>query len=355
MSQTNNFRIAVTVDPEIPVPPELYGGIERIVDMLVRGLIERGHDVTLFAHPESVTPARLEPYPRLRSRAPVDLVKNLTHVSSGLLKSDFDVIHSFARLAYLLPILPKSMPKIMSYQRGITARSVAWGNKLSRGTLHFTGCSKHQIRDYANRSNWHVIYNGVSTTAYQFRDAVPPEAPLVFLGRIEKIKGPHVAIRVAKRSKRKLILVGNIPESAEHKGFFDKEIKPHLGNGSISYFGPANDQQKNELLGQAAALLFPIQWDEPFGIVMVEALACGTPVIAYARGSAPEVIEHGVNGYLCDSVEQMIESVQQVTRLDRSACRKTMEERFSDDAIVSDYLALYRALISKSRVQNASS
>lgn len=354
MDPADPLRIAITVDPEIPVPPKLYGGIERVVDMLVCGLIERGHDVTLFAHPDSATGARLNPYPALRSRAKFDLIKNLSYVSSRLLSGDFDLVHSFARLAYLLPVLPKGIPKLMSYQRGITPRSVEWGEKLSHGTLHFSGCSKHQIRAYAGRENWHVVYNGVPANAYQLQESVAADAPLVFLGRLEQIKGPQVAIDVAKRAGRKLVLVGNIPDASEHKKFFEEEIKPHLGNGSISYFGPANDRQKNEILRSAAALLFPIQWDEPFGIVMAEALACGTPVIAFARGSAPEVVEHGVNGFLSDSVEEMVDNVEQLGVIDRRRARQSMEAKFSDSAIVNEYVTLYRSMISKP-THNASS
>src|SRR6266571_1769131 len=135
------MRVAISVDPEIPVPPRLYGGIERIVDMLVRGLTRRGHQVTLFAHPESQVPCELSPYPRLRSRHKSDTVANMWHVSSAIRRGDFDLLHSFARLAYTAPLLARPIPKIMSYQRKISPRSVELGNVLSRGTLHFSGCS----------------------------------------------------------------------------------------------------------------------------------------------------------------------------------------------------------------------
>jgi len=342
-----SYRIALTVDPEIPVPPKHYGGIERVVDMLVRGLMERGHQVTLFAHGDSSVPCKVESYPANGSRGTLNLIRNLSHVSARLLREDFDVVHSFGRLAYLLPVLPLSTPKIMSYQRGITPRSVAWGNRLSRGTLHFTGCSKNQMRDYAKCDNWHAVYNGVPATSYQCRKQVDADAPLVFLGRVEKIKGPHVAIRVAQRSGRKLRIAGNVPVGAEHQAFFESEIQPHLNGDSIVYVGPVDDIQKNTFLGQAAALIFPIEWAEPFGIVMAEALACGTPVLAFPKGSAPEVVQHGVNGFLCQSEEEMVTSVSRIGEIDRGECRRVFEERFSDRAIVDDYVNLYRSLIQK--------
>ena len=162
-----NLRIAITVDPEIPVPPRYYGGIERIVDTLVRGLISRGHEVMLFGHPDSSVPCTMRPYPGQRSRNARDLLRNIWHTSSSLMRDIPDVVHSFGRLAYLLPVMPLKLQKIMSYQRIITPRSVAWGEKVARkGTLHFTGCSAHLIRAYAGRQNWHVVYNAAEARKY---------------------------------------------------------------------------------------------------------------------------------------------------------------------------------------------
>jgi glycosyltransferase involved in cell wall biosynthesis len=337
------LRIAITVDPEIPVPPRLYGGIERIVDMLVRGLMERGHDVTLFANPESTARCRLLPYPGAKSQDRIDTLANMWHVSNTIRRGHFEVVHSFARLAYLSPVLPLRIPKIMSYQRGVSPRSVQLGTVLSRGTLSFTACGAHLIRQWQSNPRFHVIYNGVPLAKYRFEDKVETNAPLMYLGRIEEIKGVHLALEVAQKSGCRLIIAGNVPEAEHHRRYFAERIKPHLKD-RIEYVGPVDDAAKNHLLGQSAALLMPLLWEEPFGIVMAEALACGTPVIGLRRGSVPEIVEDGVNGFVCDSIEQMVSGVGRLPEIDRRMCRRIAEDRFSDHVIVERYEHLYREL-----------
>jgi glycosyltransferase involved in cell wall biosynthesis len=178
---------------------------------------------------------------------------------------------------------------------------------------------------------------------YTFRAEVEKNAPLVFLGRIEPVKGTHLAIEVARRSGMPLVIAGNIPD--EHHEYFGTQIAPHLDGVSISYVGPVNDVEKNSLLGRARAFLMPIQWDEPFGIVMAEALACGTPVIGLKRGSVPEVVADGVTGFVCADVREMVEAAGRVDQLDRSACRVRAEAMFSEDTIVEGFLRVYRRLI----------
>jgi glycosyltransferase involved in cell wall biosynthesis len=339
------MRIAVTADPEIPVPPKLYGGIERIVDMLVRGLVQREHDVTLFAHPHSQVPCRLVPYPRLHSQKKTDTLTNMWHVSSCILRGGFDVVHSFSRLAYLLPLLPRRIPKIMSYQRSVTGRSVRLGNSLSRGTLHFTGCSAHMIRLWGPRDNFHVVYNGVPLDRFDATERVSEDAPLTYLGRVEEIKGVHLAIEVAKNSGRRLVIAGNVPEAAHHRRYFAERILPHVDGNTIQYVGGVDDSTKNELLGRSAALLMPLLWEEPFGIVMAEALACGTPVIGLRRGSLPEIVQHGVNGFVCGSVEEMVTAIDRLQAIDRRDCRRIAEDKFSDRVVVAAYEQLYRKMV----------
>lgn len=338
----STLRIAMTVDPEIPVPPRRYGGIERIVDMLVRGLLQRGHEVTLFANPKSAVGCRLLAHPGATSQRPIDTIANMWHVSNAILRGNFDVVHSFARLAYLTPVLPLHIPKIMSYQRGVSPRNVQLGSLLSRGTLSFTACSAHLIRRWRSDPRFHVIYNGVPLAKYRFAEKVEPDAPLIYLGRVEQIKGVHLAIEVAQKSGRRLIIAGNVPEAEHHRRYFAEKIQPYLKRGAIEYVGPVDDDAKSHLLGGSSALLMPLQWEEPFGIVMAEALACGTPVIGLGRGSLPEIVENGVNGFACDSVEQMICGVTRIPEIDRRACRRIAEQRFSDQVIVAKYESLYQ-------------
>jgi glycosyltransferase involved in cell wall biosynthesis len=341
-------RIAITADPYLPVPPRFYGGIERVIDLLVRGLASRGHEVTLFAHPESSTEATLRPYgvPPHTSRAA--RARELAQIGSGLwsLRHSVDVIHSFGRLAALLPVLPlHGLPKIQSYQRPVPWNGVRRAASLARGSLVFTGCSTSLYAGEEARggARWRTVFNGVDMTRYTPVPAVAADAPLVFLGRVERIKGPHHAIAIARAARRRLVIAGNLAPGPDAL-FYQRDVAPHVDGEAVSYIGPVDDEQKNRLLGSAAALLMPIEWDEPFGIVMAEALACGTPVIGFPRGSVPEVIVHGANGFHCRGIEDAAAAVSRIDGIDRVAVRADAERRFGHDAIVDEYERLYSEL-----------
>lgn len=337
------LRIALTADPELPVPPRHYGGIERVVDMLATGLVQRGHEVTVFAHPASTTAGRLVPWPGGRSRSPLDTARNAATLAGLVFRGRFDLVHSFSRVAYLAPCLPLPIPKLMTYQRAIARRSIAWGHRLSRGTLWFSAISNRMMRGVADIGTWRLVPNGVTLAAYDFRADPGRDAPLVFLGRIEAIKGTDLAIEVARRAGLPLVIAGNVP--VEHQGYFSDRIEPHLDGARVTYIGPVDDRAKNALLGRARALLMPVRWEEPFGIVMAEAMACGTPVIGFARGAVPEVVEDGVTGFIGDDIASLVSAVGQLATIDRSACRDRAERMFSDTAIVQDYLAVYDEML----------
>jgi len=190
---------------------------------------------------------------------------------------------------------------------------------------------------------WFTVYNGVNLENYAFSPHVDDDAPLMFLGRLESIKGPHLAIEVAKRTNQKLILAGNKPDLPHEREYFEREVEPHIDGKQIIYAGPVNDEQKGRFLGRAKALLFPIQWGEPFGIVMTEALACGTPVIAMNHGAVPEVIRHGETGFICSTMDDMISSVEKIRAINRKNCRMDCESRFSSQVIVEQYLNIHHA------------
>lgn len=333
------LKIALAADPEVPVPPRLYGGIERVIHFLAEGLWARGHDVTLFAHEDSKISGRLVPYGGQSSHSALDTSRNASTIASRLMLGDVDVIHSFARLAYLAPLALTSTPKLMSYQRPITPASVRAAIRLFGRTLRFTACGRHMIGALADEATWHVIPNGVPIATFTYQPSVSGQAPFVFLGRIEEIKGTHLAIEIARRAGRTLVIAGNI--APEHQPFFDERIKPAIDGMRVRYVGPVDDRQKNELLGSAAALLMPILWEEPFGIVMAEALACGTPVIGFNRASVPEVVRQGVTGWIGKDVDELSALANHVSTLSRRACRTAAEERFSDDVIVSAYERVY--------------
>ncbi|WP_158992212.1 glycosyltransferase [Mucilaginibacter sp. L196] len=339
------LNIAIIADPEIPVPPVLYGGIERIINSLIIELKQKGHQVSLFAHPDSKTVADKQyNYPSTKQSI-TGLLGN-TLLVSRLLFSKPDVIHTFGRLAYLSALLPTGIPKIMSYQREPTLSQIQKSMRIAaKGSLMFTGCSDYisnQIVPFAPAA---TVYNSVSMDDYTFCSEVKNNAPLVFLGRIEQIKGPHHAITIAKQTNRKLVIAGNIPDYAQ--AYFNEQIKPFIDGEQITYTGPVNDEQKNKLLGSAAAFLMPIEWNEPFGIVMAEALACGTPIIALKGGSTTEVVINGHNGFLCDDIKGMAKAVQNMSNIDRKNCRNDAERRFSSTVMTSAYENLYLKMINK--------
>jgi glycosyltransferase involved in cell wall biosynthesis len=206
-------------------------------------------------------------------------------------------------------------------------------------------CSRSLMPAAADPRAWTVVYNAVPDQRYEFQHTVASDAPLVILGRVESIKGTHLAIDVAKRSGRRLIIAGNVPSDPVNKQYFARHIVPHLGADEIMYVGPIDDSQKNELLGQAAALLMPVLWEEPFGIVMAEALACGTPVVGLRRGAIPEVVEDRLTGFVCDDLESMVSAVHRLSLIDRQACRSRALDRFSGSVMAESYLRVYRELL----------
>ena len=338
------MNILLTADPELPVPPTLYGGIERIIDLLIEGLRQRGHRVGLVAHRGSTCAVdAFYPWSGLSSQSPGDTLRNTATLWQAVQRFQPDVLHSFSRLQYLLPLLPTALPKVMSYQRQPTGRTVGLAAKLAGTSLTFTGCSEHICRQGRPAGGqWHPIHNCVQLEKFTFQPQVAEDAPLVFLSRLDPIKGAHNAIAAAQQARRRLLIAGNRIDTPAGNAYWESQIAPHLGKDGIEYIGPVDDRQKNELLGQAAAMVVPIEWDEPFGIVFAEALACGTPVISTPRGSLPEIVRPGVDGFLVKSVEAAVEAIAQLSTLQRWDCRQRVIHHFSAEAIVGQYEALYR-------------
>ena len=336
------MRVAVTVDPYVPVPPRLYGGIERVADIVVRGLSERGHAVTLFAHPDSRTAGRLRPYGAPPHAGWRPRLTELWQVGNVLWRrrQDFDVVFSWGRLAALLPILPyRRLPKVQRYCRNrVPWWSVRMAVRLAGSSIRFAGASSSLYDErpaqgkYGGR--WCTVYDGVEISKYTFVPRVPRDAPVVFLGRIERVKGAHSAIAIARAAGRKLIIAGNRSPNGEEAAYFEQAIAPQIDGDAVRYVGAVDDAQKNQLLGSAAALLFPIEWREAFGIVMAEAFACGTPVIGFRCGSVPEVIRDGVNGFVCRDVNEAVRAMADLDRIDRGAVRADCEARFSAKVLV---------------------
>jgi glycosyltransferase involved in cell wall biosynthesis len=262
-------------------------------------------------------------------------------------RRQFDVIHNFGRLAYLTSILRYDVAKMQTYMRTVNPNNIRKVRRLGARRLHYTAVSA-AIRDTGlpGGGSWSVIYNCAPLRHYRFCAVVDAQkAPLVFLGRLERCKGAHTAIAVAHRLRRSLRIAGTISSLPEEQAYFAREIEPHIDGALVSYIGPVNDEQKNELLGTAAALLLPIEWEEPFPVVLPEALLCGTPIVAFRRGGVPEGIIHGKTGFLCDTQEDMVVTIGRLSEIDRASCRAEAEHRFSDVAVVSAYERLYQELL----------
>jgi glycosyltransferase involved in cell wall biosynthesis len=343
-------RVLLTADPELPVPPVTYGGIERIVADLAAGLRARGHTVGLAAHPGSTAPVdAFYLWPGAASQRRLDTLANARALRRAARDFRPDVVHSFSRLMYLLPLMPWRLPKVMSYQREPSRRTTAWARRLARGSLRFTGCSEYICRrGRAGGGDWTSIPNFVDVRKYPFRPAVPADAPLVFLSRVEPIKGADLAIAVAKRAGRRLVLAGNhATDSGPNGAYWRERVEPHLGRDGVEYVGPVDDTRKAELLGRAAAMLVPVQWDEPFGIVFAEALACGTPVVSCPRGALPEIVRTGREGFLAETEDGLVDGVRRIGEIDRAACRAQAEAEFSATRVVGRYEELYRQAVGR--------
>ena len=343
------MRILLTADPEIPVPPLHYGGIERIVDALARGLAARGHEVGLVSHRDSsCAAATLFAWPGASSASAWDTLRNGLALRSAVRSFRPDLLHSFSRLAYLAPLRLARLPKIMSYQRHTGPAQARWGLRLGGPSLSFTACSEFICRlGRPGGGRWQPIHNFVEPSQFTFTETVPDDAPLLFLSRVERIKGPDVAIAIARAAGRRLIIAGNHADSGPEHDFWTTEILPHLGKSGIEYVGPVDNVAKAALLAQASALLLPIRWDEPFGIVFAEAFAAGTPVITTRRGATPEIITHAETGFFAHTVEEAVAAIHALPSLSRLRCRREAETRFSATTIITAYESLYQERLRK--------
>ncbi|MGH8442776.1 MAG: glycosyltransferase [Nevskiaceae bacterium] len=335
------MRVLLTSDPMLPVPPRLYGGIERVIADLAGWLREQGVQVGLVAHRDSTQPVgAFFAWPG----EPASHASHAWALRQACREFRPDLVHSFSRLAYLLPVVLGGARAIMSYQRHPTRWTVRAASLLGGRRLRFTGCSDY-LTHLGERAGgrWSTVHNFVDLRRYPFAPRVAPDAPLLFLSRLDRVKAPHLAIEIARAAGRRLIVAGNAATAGPEEAYFREQVEPHFGRDGIEYVGPVDDTAKARLLGSASALLVPVQWDEPFGIVFAEALACGTPVIATARGALPEIIEHGRHGFLVGRIDDGVRAIGELATIDRGECRQRAERAFSLEVVAPRYLELYRA------------
>lgn len=345
-----NLRIAQVSPLWTRVPPRDYGGIELLLKLLVDQLVEEGHEVTLFAtgdcevrgRLESVAPACIT---ELMARGEVYAYEHYANAAVGealARASEFDVIHFHLTPAWLP--LAAACPKPCVFTLHTCAvKDDEWAFARYPG-VEVAGISRFQVAATEERlgRRFPVVYNGCDFGAYTPR--YEPGEYLAFLGRMSHAKNPVGAIRIAQAVGLPLVLAGQ-PQNGEEVAYFEREVKPHIDGKNVRWLGPVNHAQKAEFLRHASALLFPIQWDEPFGLVMIEAMACGTPVVGVRRGSVGEVVDSGVSGFTASAPEELIACVKPALELDRRRVRERGEARFGYREMVRSYVELYRELI----------
>lgn len=328
------------------VPPRFYGGTERVVSHLTDALVELGHDVTLFSSAEARTKAklvtvrdqaiRLDPAP-LKS----DLAAHMTMLSEVRRRADeFDVIHFHTDMIHF-PFFEDIARKTVTTLHGRLDLKDLQGVYDRWPQYPLVSISDHQRRPITG-ANWAgTVHHGMAADIYEFH--AKSEGYLAFLGRISPEKRPDRAIAIAKRLGKTLKIAAKV--DAVDLRYFQDKIEPLiLGEPLVQFIGEIGDHQKSEFLGGADALLFPIDWPEPFGLVMIEAMACGTPVVAYACGSVPEVIEEGVTGFIVRNDDEAVDAARRAVTLDRARIRQQFELKYSATAMAQRYLDLYTRL-----------
>jgi glycosyltransferase involved in cell wall biosynthesis len=355
------LRIAQLAPPFVPVPPTKYGGTERVVSLLTEELVRRGHTVTLFASGDSSTSAELVP------TVPDALwERDMTNPAAALALAvgtsygrarEFDVIHSHVDFAAYPAARLSPTPSLHTLHGRLNLPSLR-ALYASYSDMALVSISDSQRRPLPRASWLTTVYNGVDVDELRYN--AQGGRYLVFLARISPEKGLARAIRIARRAGAELMIAAREPLSNDADPvvradweYYEHEVKPLLREPGINYVGELDGPAKAELLGGALALLNPIDWEEPFGLNMAESLACGTPVLATRRGSVPEVVEHGVTGWIGDDEAALAAAVERVERLERARCRRAAEERFSTARMADGYLAAYARLLG-GRMERAS-
>jgi glycosyltransferase involved in cell wall biosynthesis len=339
------MRIAQIAPLAESVPPKLYGGTERVIAWLSDELVASGHDVTLFASGDSKTSAELiAVWPRAlrlgRPRSDPIAAQAVLLELMARHAPKFDVVHCHVDWLHL-PLLSRlGIPYLTTLHGRLDIPGLA-SIAMQFPDAPFISISQNQRIPLAGLHWLGTVYHGLPPQ--MLRPSFAAGHYLAFLGRLTADKGPEVAIQIAKRANVPLRIAAKIPR--QEKGYFAEKIAPLVDGEHIKLTGEVNDQSKEQFLGNAAALIFPIGWPEPFGLVMIEAMACGTPVIAFRRGSVPEVIEDGVSGFIVDTEEDAVDAIKRLPELGRQRVREAFERRFTATRMAEEYVRYYEALV----------
>jgi glycosyltransferase involved in cell wall biosynthesis len=347
------MRIAEVAPLYESVPPKAYGGTERVVSWLTEKLVSLGHEVTLFASGDSMTTARLVPCCRESLRMAPDCVDQLAHHLVMLEKvlqekDEFDLIHFHTDYLHF-PVSARERYVHVTTLHGrldIPDLVPLYGMYSDMPVISIS----HAQRDPLPHLNWQgTVHHGFPPESYSCYSKSGKY--LAFLGRTSPEKGLDRAIAIAQHAGMPLKIAAKIDRTDQE--YFDSCIRPLLNSSDIEFLGEIGYPEKNEFLGEAAALLFPIAWPEPFGIVMIEAMACGTPVIAYPFGSVPEVVKHGVSGYIVLDLQSAVDAIKKLGKLDRKKVRRHFEQHFTATRMAEDYLEIYERLASRRKAPRA--
>ena len=341
------MRIAEIAPVWVSVPPPSYGGIELVVSLIADGLVDRGHDVTLFASGGSRTKGTLvsplEETPDLADMG-MSITDDIVHTLSAYLAAgDFDLIHDHTGFGPAFGALLNGRPPVVRTLHGPWSDDARRFHAALAGRVDLVAISESQASLNPELEYAGVVYNGLDLHAYPYREE--KEDFLLFLGRCNPEKGPEVAVDVAKKAGKHLKMVVKRAEPAERE-YWDREVEPRLTGDEDIIFDIGHDE-KVDLLSRARGTLCTIQWPEPFGLVMTESMACGTPVIVPPMGAAPELVVHGETGFLCEDQDQMVAAVDRLGDIDPATCRARVADNFTADVMVAGYEKLFEQVLGR--------
>jgi glycosyltransferase involved in cell wall biosynthesis len=338
------------------VPPRLYGGTERIVSYLTEELVRLGHEVTLFASADSITAANLVGCASIALRLDSNVRDPIPYYMLMLdrvreLAEEFDILH-FHIDQFHFPLFRHIANRTVTTLHGRQDLPDLKPLYIGFSDMPLVSISNNQGRLIANANVVAAIHHGIPSDLHK-ANYNPRGGYVAFLGRISPEKGPERAIRIARAFGIPLKISAKVDKVDEI--YFREKVEPLLSEPGVEFIGEINERNKTTFLGEAQALLFPIEWPEPFGLVMIEAMACGTPVLAFRHGSVSEVVDHGVTGAIVDSVDEAVRMLPQVITLDRRAVRRRFEKRFSSARMATDYVTLYRSLLKRASLSERES
>jgi glycosyltransferase involved in cell wall biosynthesis len=340
--RTGPLRIGLIAPPWVPVPPKVYGGTELVIDELARGFERAGHCVDLFATGDSTCPVRRGWVHETAVGTTGNMVDELGHVEQAYRAlAHCDVVHDHTLLGPLWATANTLAVPVATTAHGTFTPELSSLYRSVAQHVAVIAISRHQRSTAPSVPVRTVIHHGIDLAERPFGNG--DGGYVLFLGRMHPDKGVHRAIEIARAAGRRILIAAKMWEPPEHR-YFEEMVEPLLGSDA-EYLGPVGHDDKIRLLGDAEALVNPIRWPEPFGLVMIEALAAGTPVLTFAEGAAPEIVDHATTGFLCRDDDDMVDRLGAVDTLDRRACRRAAEERFSTQKMVDGHLDVYHSLV----------